>query len=216
MRDMPTASIDLVLTDPPWFAPAMHYQSRIAWQRNYGDLSPLKVWWEVIAKELRRLVKPTGHCLSFCNGDSLAAFYPGFYNQWPKLKTLVWNKTEPGLGAIWRGQHELIIAARGEKSRRKDDGKLRGDVLNHKASSSQQRDHPVEKPESLLIELIEATTIKENIVFDPYCGSGTTFSAALKLGRHFYGCDINPEYVKLANERIEKTRLEMSQIEMAL
>jgi len=34
------------------------------------------------------------------------------------------------------------------------------------------------------------------------------------LGRHFYGCDINPEYVKLANKRIEKARMEMAQMGM--
>jgi len=54
------------------------------------------------------------------------------------------------------------------------------------------------------------------IIFDPFMGSGTTAVAALKLGRHFYGCDINPDYVKLANERIEKARLEMSQVKMKL
>jgi len=55
-----------------------------------------------------------------------------------------------------------------------------------------------------------------NLVFDPFMGSGTTAVAALKLGRHFYGCDINEDYVKLANERVEKARLEMAQLRMAV
>ena len=38
----------------------------------------------------------------------------------------------------------------------------------------------------------------------------------LKLGRHFYGCDINPEYVELANKRIEKARLEMAQLSFSV
>ncbi len=216
MRQMPDRCVDLVLTDPPWFTPAMHYQSRVKWQRNYGDLSPLKVWWEVVAKELARLTKDTGHCLSFCNGDSLAAFYPGFYNQWPKLKVLVWDKINPGLGAIWRGQHELIIAARGEASKRKDDGKLRRDVLSHKATPSAKRCHPVEKPIPLLVELIDATTNEGDWVFDPYIGSGTTAVAADRLGRRWFGCDINPEYVNMALERVVKDRIKRSQLEMSI
>jgi site-specific DNA-methyltransferase (adenine-specific) len=76
--------------------------------------------------------------------------------------------------------------------------------------------HPSQKPLELIERIIKASSCSNDLIFDPFIGSGTTAVAALKLGRHFYGCDINPEYVKLANERIEKTRLEMSQIEMVL
>ena len=74
--------------------------------------------------------------------------------------------------------------------------------------------HPATFPEELPIKILE--TANSQIIFDPFIGSGTTAVAALKLGRHFYGCDINPEYVKLANERIAKARLEMAQMEMAI
>ena len=43
-----------------------------------------------------------------------------------------------------------------------------------------------------------------DVIFDPFMGSGTTAVAAKKLGRHFFGCDINPEYVELARERVAK------------
>jgi len=76
--------------------------------------------------------------------------------------------------------------------------------------------HKTPKPEWLLKRIIKATSNEGDIVADFFMGSGTTAVAALKLGRHFYGCDINPEYVKLANERIEKARLEMAQMEMDL
>lgn len=74
--------------------------------------------------------------------------------------------------------------------------------------------HPTQKPLSLIEYLVRTYSNKGDLVFDNVMGSGTTAVAALKLGRHFYGCDINPEYVKLANERIEKIRLEMTQLEM--
>lgn len=71
-----------------------------------------------------------------------------------------------------------------------------------------------QKPEALIERIISASSDKDGLVFDPFMGTGTTAVAALKLGRHFYGCDINPEYVKLANERVEKARLEMAQMEL--
>lgn len=67
-----------------------------------------------------------------------------------------------------------------------------------------------------MIRIISASSNTRDIIFDPFMGSGTTAVAALKLGRHFYGCDISPEYVKLANDRIAKARLEMAQMEMSL
>ena len=47
-------------------------------------------------------------------------------------------------------------------------------------------------------------------------GSGTTAVAADRLGRRWFGCDNNPEYVAMALERIEKDRLERSQLELGL
>lgn len=86
------------------------------------------------------------------------------------------------------------------------------------ASSSR---HPAPFPEEIPKRLIRlfvhrANTrdLPEPLVFDPCMGMGTTAVAALKLGRHFYGCDINPEYVELANKRVEQARLEMAQTDM--
>jgi len=76
--------------------------------------------------------------------------------------------------------------------------------------------HKWQKPIKLLERIIRASSNQGDIVFDPVIGSGTTAVAALKLGRHFYGCDINPEYVKLANKRVAKARLEMAQMEMEI
>lgn len=70
-------------------------------------------------------------------------------------------------------------------------------------------------PLKLVSRLIERFMHRKGgIAFDPFMGSGTTAIAALKLGRHFYGCDINQSYVDLANKRIEKTKLEMAQMKM--
>ena len=46
----------------------------------------------------------------------------------------------------------------------------------------------------------------EGVVLDPFAGSGTTLAVAAKLGRNAYGCELNPEYVKLAEARIREAR----------
>lgn len=48
----------------------------------------------------------------------------------------------------------------------------------------------------------ETNEIVPCIVLDPFSGSGTTLAVAKKLGRNWIGCELNPEYVKLAQERI--------------
>ena len=199
----PSNSVDLVLTDPPFFMPAQHYQSRMKWQRNYADLSPLKIFWREVTKEVVRVLKPTGHFLTFCNCDSYPVFFEPMYNQFDKLVALVWNKKQVGLGNIWRHQHELIIAARWKESKINVDGKLRADVLSYQPTRSQNRKHPVEKPWELLSELISPITLEGDVVLDPFCGSGTTLKAAKILGRNYIGVDLNANYVDISKDLVE-------------
>lgn len=204
MRKLPRNCIDLILTDPPFFTPSVHYQSRVKWQRTFADLSPLKVFWTDVTEEVCRILKKQGHFIVFCNCDSFSVFYEPMYNSFEVTKSLVWNKREIGLGRIWRHQHELIIAARNSDCKFNDKGKLRRDVISVKATRSEKRTHPVEKPIKLLKELIEPTTLEGDVVLDMFCGSGTTLCAAQQLGRKWIGIDLNPNYVDIAQKNISK------------
>ena len=64
--------------------------------------------------------------------------------------------------------------------------------------------HPFQKPEKLLERIILASSNENDIVFDPFTGSGTTAVVAKKLGRNYLGCDINQEYLEIANRRLEE------------
>ena len=66
------------------------------------------------------------------------------------------------------------------------------------------RGHPTPKPLGLITKLLRRLTKHGDLISDPFIGSGTTAVAAKKLGRHYFGCDINPEYVEMAMERIAK------------
>ena len=69
--------------------------------------------------------------------------------------------------------------------------------------------HPAQKPEKLLEHIIMASSNENDLVLDPFLGSGTTAVAYQKLHRNFIGCDINPDYLKIAQERLNRTQIGM-------
>ena len=73
--------------------------------------------------------------------------------------------------------------------------------LNPKAN--ERVGYPTQKPVLLLERIIEISTDENDIVLDPFCGSGTTLVAAKLIGRRFIGMDISNEACNIAQERIE-------------
>jgi site-specific DNA-methyltransferase (adenine-specific) len=196
--------IDVVLTDPPFFMPATHYQSRANWRRTWGDTSILAIFWDVVTDGMLSALKRTGHLLTFCNHESYPVFYPILYGKLDYLKSLVWDKGHVGLGRVWRNQHELIIAARWSTSTFNEDGKLRADVLSFSATPSQHRDHPVQKPLALLTELAAVTAPDGGTILDPFMGSGSTLLAAQKLNLQAIGIEIEERYCEIAAQRLSQ------------
>ena len=72
--------------------------------------------------------------------------------------------------------------------------------------------HPAKFPETFIKEFDEFFTKKEQVVFDPMAGTGSTLIAALRSGRHSYGLELNPTYVEIETRWIngEKQLLEKS------
>ena len=63
--------------------------------------------------------------------------------------------------------------------------------------------HPTEKPEILIEWLVKIGSNEEDVILDPFIGSGTTAIACLKLNRKFIGIEKEDEYIKIANARIK-------------
>lgn len=82
------------------------------------------------------------------------------------------------------------------------------------AESARRVGHPAPFPEDLPARLIQLYSFKDDIILDPFMGSGTTAISALKSDRKFVGYDVNQEYIDLAERRIEslrnQTKLEFS------
>jgi len=87
--------------------------------------------------------------------------------------------------------------------------KLKKDLIESPVEITKDNKHPAVYPLYIIQELIKLLTKKGDIVLDPFNGSGTTCIAAKSLKRHYIGIDINPEYVRLAKERVKNIKYKM-------
>lgn len=79
-------------------------------------------------------------------------------------------------------------------------------VWDMPAESAKRVKHPAPFPVALPKRFIELFTYKDDLVLDPFLGSGTTAVAAIQTGRHYIGYDLDAEYVKVARKRIAATQ----------
>ncbi|NSW91086.1 MAG: site-specific DNA-methyltransferase [Firmicutes bacterium] len=124
-----------------------------------------------------------------------------------------WGSWLSAANPVLRDIHEYILVFSKESFSRKQENKestiqkeefleWTKSVWTFPAVSAKSIGHPAPFPEELPYRLIQLYTFKGEVVLDPFCGSGTTCLAAKKSGRNYIGYDINPDYVELANNRI--------------
>ena len=204
MKSMPDKSVDAVITDPPYFLPAQHYQTRKVFRKTFSDLGILEHFFKDFFEEMVRVLNPDGAYYTFCDGQSYPLFwYYGFVTS-KSVRPLIWDKGNFINGYHWRHQHEMILFGEMPESRPLPTGD--GDVLRCKPVPVDEREHPAEKPVELLAKL---ATKCGHTIFDPFMGSGTTGVACMQLGRNFIGCEIEPKYFEIADRRISEARRQM-------
>ena len=143
---------------------------------------------------------------------------------------IIWNKSAgAGISTAWgsfqsasnpilRDVHEyILIFSKGNYKRKRDknEKEFRHDnitkeefiewtksVWTMNPESAKRIGHPAPFPEELPNRLIKLFSFTNDIVIDPFMGSGTTAIAAIKNNRNFVGYEINEEYINLANNRI--------------
>lgn len=115
-----------------------------------------------------------------------------FHKPYKQGTTLVDNFLEHGIGVF-----NSIPLAKGISYRNSN-------VLKVEYDKDDYGLHPTQKPLKLCKFLIALVTQKNQIVLDPFAGSGTTLLAAKELGRKYIGFELNKEYYKVACERVEK------------
>jgi len=82
--------------------------------------------------------------------------------------------------------------------------RLKKDLIESPVEITKDNHHPAVYPLYIIQELVKLLSKENAIVLDPFCGSGTTCVAAKNLNRKYLGIEINPEYVKLTNDRLKQ------------
>lgn len=194
LSTLANASVDLIITDPPYESLEKH--------RKIGTTTRLKVsksssnlWFEIfpnsrfesLFKEIYRVLKKNSHFYLFCDQETMFVIKPiaekvGF-KFW---KAIVWDKVSIGMGYHYRSRHEFILFF--EKGKRKLNNLGVPDILECKRV---HRGYPTEKPVQLIETLVAQSSSPDELVIDPFFGSGSTLLAAKNLGRKYLGCDIS-------------------------
>lgn len=151
-------------------------------------------------------------CMDWRHMDDLATVGRELYGAF--LNLCVWNKSNAGMGSLYRSKHELVFVYRVGDAPHLNmvelgkHGRNRTNVWDYASVNSfrgsRREDlalHPTVKPTGLVADAIMDVTRHGDIVLDIFLGSGTTLIAAERVGRRFRGVEIDPGYVDVAIDR---------------
>ena len=151
-------------------------------------------------------------CMDWRHMDDVAAAGRSVYGD--LLNLCIWNKSNAGMGSLYRSKHELVFVYKVGTAPHLNNvelgrhGRNRTNVWDYASvnslAGSRREDlslHPTVKPTALVADAIQDVTRRGDLVLDTFLGSGTTLIAAERCGRRFRGMDIDPAYVDVAIER---------------
>lgn len=217
IRALPDASIDAIVTDPPYCSGAVGEAQR---QRADGqglrsenlrklgwfvgdDMGTAGLVWLIraVAFEAARVLRPGGSLCVFCDWRMVPNLQPAIESAGLRSQNLlVWDKGAMGLGSGFRMQHELVLHfARGVGAFH---DKGTSNVLRAGRVHASERQHQTQKPVDLLGQILEVVAPPGGVVADTFCGSGSTGVAAMLGGWRFVGAERAAGHVATARDRI--------------
>ena len=201
---------DIILTDPPYGMGADAFDDSgkgVASAAHFYDDSQdsWRALIEQFAVQSWRVTKPDAHLYAFCDIGNFTEFRCLLQLAgWTVHRTpLVWHNPN-GFRAPWpekgpQRKYELILyAVRGEKRCTA----LRGDVLEYRKDTA--TGHPAQKPVNLLIDLLKRSARPEDLVLDPFAGSGSTLVACDELKLACTAIELDPGAYGIAAHRLQR------------
>lgn len=206
---IPTASVDLVVTDPPYILSAGSSGHQAGKIGTWADMMNAAYWYSAWYSQVYRVLKPTGSFWTFCNWRSLAVVQKGLFDAGMGMASLlVWNKKQPGPGGNngLRPYYELVALS--SKENFKIHNRSTGDIWERQWQSHQgETEHPAEKPVDFVARIINVCELSENaVVLDPFMGSGTTGVATMECGFDFIGIEQDNKWFSVASTRIKSAQ----------
>lgn len=206
LKEIPENCIDLIVTDPPYniHLQKNYYSNRK--RKNYSEYVDGPVKHSEWLPEIYRILKNNTHFYCFSGYTEIADLIKeseksGFENK----GIIVWHKEWTGwiagaYGYKYKPMSELCCFF--FKGKRKINSPETADIL--KAKRVRNINHPCPKPTDLLGTFIKNSTNENDLVLDPFSGSGSTVVACKLLKRNFIGIEINPKYVGIAEDRLKQ------------
>jgi site-specific DNA-methyltransferase (adenine-specific) len=236
MKELPDNSVHLMITSPPYNA-SKEYDDDLSLDEY------LELLKKVFKETFRVLVVGGRACINVANlgrkpyiplSDYISRLMLsiGFNMRgeiiWNKAASAspstAWGSWMSASNPILRDIHEYILIFSKTEYKRDSRGKestiskenfmeWTKSVWTMNAESARRIGHPAPFPEELPHRLIQLYSFKNDIILDPFMGSGTTAIAAIKNDRNYVGYEINSSYIEIATKRINEIR---SQIAMAI
>lgn len=203
---LPIASVDVVVTDPPY---GLNTRSDGSGKLSpWADLCNSSGWYAAWLAECRRVLKPRGSLWTCLNWRSLVTFQKASCDiRWPIESLMVWDKNWIGPGGPrgLRPSYELVALFAMPDFFLSDRGLP--DIQRFPWSAYKPNGHPAEKPERLVEFCIRHGARGEGgLVLDPFAGSGTVSAVAERLGYRHIGYELDPHWAAMAEKRIARER----------
>ena len=197
--------VDMILTDPPYL---MNYYRHT----NNSNIKPILnddnfELIQDIMPLLYELLREGGAMYMFCNSNHIDYFKQQISQHFNYRNILIWLKNGMGMGDLkttYGKRTEFIIYA--SKGRHELNGRRDNDVLEYNKVPVKKSVHQNQKPLALLEFLINKSSQPNDTVLDCFMGSGTTGLACLQTNRNFIGIELDENYYKIAQERINETK----------
>jgi site-specific DNA-methyltransferase (adenine-specific) len=221
LRTLPTASIDALITDPPYSSGgafrgdrmldtnAKYVNSENAGQRpdfagDNRDQRSFMYWCALWLAECLRIAKPGAICAVFTDWRQLPSVTDAIQaGGWVWRGVVPWDKTEatrPQMGRP-RAQCEYVVfGSAGALDKRESVGVLPG--LIRAIVNPDEKLHIAGKPIAVMSELAR-WCVPGGVILDPFSGSASTGVGALRQGRRFIGIEVDPYWAKLSVDRME-------------
>jgi site-specific DNA-methyltransferase (adenine-specific) len=209
LRALPSESIDLVITDPPYES-LEKYRAIGTTTRLKHSKSSSNDWFAIfpndrfpeLFSEVFRVLRRNTHFYLFCDPETMFVAKPlaeaAGFKFW---KPLIWDKRKIGMGYHYRARYECILFF--EKGKRKLADLGIADILEAPRISG---GYPAEKPSAVSEILIQQSTDLGQLVIDPFMGSGSVGLASVTHGRHFLGNDLCLEAVDITRARLREAQ----------
>jgi len=195
MAQLPDGCVDAVITDPP-YGVSYKKSGEVYMVGDTVNLFPF------FLPEIRRLLKDDGAIYCFSSTTQLTTVLPQFQIYFKLHSIIIWDKKVgriPRQLSHYKLRYEPVLYGSKGLHRLNE---YRDDIVEQRIVRGNNRIHPTQKPIEVIKYFIENSTDEDDLILDPFMGSGTTAVACEQLGRRFIGFEINPDYCKIAEQRL--------------